>query len=94
MAGQLTGTRVFMCVYVHSVYRPIADRGSFVSPAPVHIGQFLEAGAPVIEVIIVLVSRAGRVKRADRARCGAAALVVKHQQAVIRGRCGVIVRSS
>lgn len=66
------GTRVCVRMYV------CADL--IIIPSPVHVSQLLEAGAPVVEVVIVLVPCAGGVERADRASGGSAALVVKHQQ--------------
>lgn len=60
----------------------------------VHVGELLKARPPVVEVVIVLVPRAGRVERADRAGRGAAALVVEHQQRVVRRSCGVVVGRS
>lgn len=73
----------------------VRDRAFLIIiPSPVHVGQLLEAGSPVIEVVIVLVPRAGGVKRADRAGSGAAALIVKNQQGVVRRSCGVVVCSS
>jgi len=78
---------VFLCVCV-------CVRSDLIIPSSVHVGQLLEAGAPVVEVVIVLVPRAGRVEGADGAGGGAAALVVEHQQRVVgRGR-GVVVRRS
>ena len=86
MAGQLTG-RVCVCVCVC-----MCDwAGLIVVPSSVHVGQLLEAGPPVVEVVIVLVPRAGGVEGADGAGGGAAALIVKHQQGVVRRSCGVVV---
>ena len=65
-----------------------------VIPSSVHVGQLLEARAPVVEIVIVLVPRAGGVEGADGASGGAAALIVKHQQGVVRRSCGVVVRCS
>ena len=70
----------------------MCDRADLiVIPSSVHVGQLLEAGTPVVEVVIVLVPRAGGVKGADGAGGRAAALIVKHQQGVIRRSCGVVV---
>lgn len=64
---------------------------SVVVSSAVEVSQLLEAGAPVVEVVVVLVPCAGGVEGADGADRRAAALVVKHQEGVIgRGR-GVIV---
>ena len=62
-----------------------------VVPAAVHVGQLLEARAPVVEVVVVLVAGAGGVERADRASGGATALVVEHQQRVIGRSRGVVI---
>lgn len=79
------GTRVCVCVRM-------CDRADLIIiPSSVHIGQLLESRAPVVEVVIVLVPRAGGVEGADRAGGRAATLIVKHQQGVIRGSCGVVV---
>ena len=68
---------------------------ALVVVAPVHVGQLAEAGAPVAEVVVVLVAAAdGRMQRGEGAGRRATALVVEHQQGVI-GRCrGVAVRRS
>lgn len=58
--------------------------------ASVHVGEFAEARAPVVEVVIVLVaSAAGGVKGAERSGRGAAALVVEDQQGVVRRGRGI-----
>lgn len=84
MAGQLTGRGCVVCVHVWPA-------GLIIIPSSVHVGQLLEAGTPVVEVVIVLVPCAGGVEGADRAGGRAAALIVKHQQGVIRRSCGVVV---
>lgn len=62
-----------------------------VVPA-VHVCQFPEARAPVVEVIVVLVApAAGRVEGAEGAGGGAAALVVEHEQGVVGRSGGVVV---
>ncbi len=84
MAGQLTGRGcVCVCMYDWA--------GLIVIPSSIHVGQLLEAGAPVVEVVIVLVPCAGGVEGANGTGGRAAALIVKHQQGVIRRSCGVIV---
>lgn len=86
MAGQLMGQRcVCVCAWLGIL---------IIIPSPVHVSQLLEAGSPVIEVVIVLVPCAGGVERANRAGSGAAALIVKNQQGVIWRSCGVVVCSS
>lgn len=59
--------------------------------ASVHVRQLLEAGPPVVQVVVVLVPGAGRAQRADRACSGAAPLVVEDQQGVVGGSRGVVV---
>lgn len=90
MAGQLTGQGcVFACVCI-CVY--VCDWANLIIiPSSVHVSQLLKSGAPVIEVVIVLVSCAGGVEGADRASGGAATLVVKHQQGVVWRSCGIVV---
>lgn len=62
-----------------------------VVPA-VHVCEFPEARAPVVEVIVVLVApAAGRVEGAEGAGGGAAAFVVEHQQGVVGRSGGVVV---
>ena len=78
--------RVQVCVCVY-----VCVTGLILHSSPVHVGQLLEAGAPVVEVVIVLVPRAGGIEGADRAGGGAAALVVKHQQGVVGRSRGVVV---
>lgn len=57
----------------------------------IHVSQFLEARSPFTEAVIILVSTAGRVQRGKAARVRAPTFIVKHQQGVIGGRCGVVV---
>lgn len=58
----------------------------------VHVGQFLKAWSPVVEVVVVLVSiRAAGRNRTEAAGQGALALVVIDQGRVIRRHVGVIV---
>lgn len=65
-----------------------------IVPASVHVGQFFEAWPPLAQVIVVLLTTAGRVEWTDRTGRRAAALVIKNQQGVIRGCCGVVIRCS
>ena len=84
---------VCICVFVWEHMCVNAQSLIFV-PSSIHVRQLFEAGAPVVEVVIVLVSCAGGVEGADGAGGGAASLVVEHQQGVVgRGR-GVVVRCS
>lgn len=63
-----------------------------VDAPAVHVCQLLEAAAPVIQVIVILVLvRAGGVEGTEGAGLGATALVIEHQQGVIGGRRGVRV---
>lgn len=68
------------------------ERNFLVVTPAVHICEFPEAWAPVVEVIVILVpSAAGGVDGAEGACRGAAALVVKHQQGVVRWGCWVVI---
>lgn len=58
----------------------------------VHVGQFLEAWSPVVEVVVVLVSvRAARSDGTEAACQGALALKVVDQGCVVRRHVGVVV---
>lgn len=60
----------------------------------IHVCQLLEAGAPIIDEVVVLVSSwAGGVEGADRTRVWAASFIVEHQERVVRRRGGVVIRS-
>lgn len=83
-----------MCEWCARVVDMYERTDLIIVPSSVHVGQLLEAGAPVVEVVIVLVPRAGGVERADGAGGGAAALVVEHQQGVVRRSRGVVVGCS
>lgn len=75
------------------VQKPSPSCRSVVA-ATVHVGQLLEAGSPVIQVVIVLVPTAtGGVEGAQGAGRGAAALIVEDQEGVIWRSCGVVVSS-
>lgn len=83
--------KLFVLVQKPSPPRPA---GRSVVAAAVHVRQLLEAGSPVIQVVIVLVPAAtGGVERAQGAGRGAAALVVEDQERVIGWSCGVVVSS-
>lgn len=61
-------------------------------PATIELGQLLEAVAPLVEVVVVLVLVGVRgVEGAERGGLRTAALVVKHQQGVVGGGRGVRV---
>lgn len=57
----------------------------------VHVCQFLEAGSPLMEAVVVLVSAARRIQRGEASRVRATSFIVKHQQGVVGGCCRVIV---
>lgn len=59
--------------------------------APIHVGELLEAWAPVVEVVVVMFAAAGRVEGTDGSSRGAATLIVEHQQRVIGGCSGVVI---
>lgn len=62
--------------------------------SPVQVCQLLEAAAPLVQVVVVLVLTGGRgTEGAEGAPLGAPALVVKDQQGVIGRRRGVQVGS-
>lgn len=59
----------------------------------VHVGKFLEAWSPVVEVVVVLVSvRAARRDGTEAACQGALSLEVVDQGCVVRRHIGVVVR--
>lgn len=63
-----------------------------ILPTAVELSQLLEAVAPLVEVVIVLVLvGVGGVEGAERGGLRTAALVVEHQQGVVGGGCGVRV---
>lgn len=62
-----------------------------VIPAAIEVGQFFKARPPVVEIVVVLLFRTGRVERADGAGCRTAALVIEHEQRVVRWSCWVII---
>lgn len=64
---------------------------SVIVPSPVEVSQLLEARAPVVEVVVVLVPWADGVEWADRAGGWTASLIVEHQQRVIGRSCWVVV---
>lgn len=57
----------------------------------IHVCQFLEAGSPFAEAVVVLVSTARRVQGREASCVRAASFIVKHQQGVVGGRCRVVV---
>lgn len=58
----------------------------------IQVSKLAKAWPPVAEVVVVLVATAGGgVQGAEGASSGATALIVKHQQGVVRGRCRVVV---
>lgn len=72
-----------------------AGQSPLVSHAsPVQVCQLLEAAAPLVQVVVVLVLTGGRgVEGAEGAPLGAPTLVVKDQQGVVGRRRGVQVSS-
>lgn len=66
--------------------------GLVILASPIHVRQLLEAAAPFVQIVIVLVLVRGRGgEGAQRGGLRAAALVVEHQQGVIGRGCGVRV---
>lgn len=66
--------------------------GLVVLATTIHVCQLLEAAAPLIEIVIVLVLvRGGRGEGAQGGGIRATALIVEHQQGVIGRGCGVRV---
>ena len=75
------------------LFRSVGAKGEgLVFPSPVEVGQLAEAGAPVAEVVVILIAPAGGgVQGAEGAGRGAAAPVVEHQQGVVGGRRWVVI---
>lgn len=72
--------------------QPCWPKGLVVLATTIHVRQLLEAAAPLVQIVIVLVLVRGRGGQgAQGGSIRATALIVEHQQGVIGRGCGVCV---